>query len=86
MLHLLTLGVLAFQLTILVTMMACALMGRRWLNIACIGWVGFTLFGSIYTYGLMLLQLVTIAVSYAIGRLILRRMAKRQEGGAGARI
>jgi len=45
-------------------------MGRRWLNITTLAWVAFTLFGSIYTFGLSLLQLSTIAIAYVIGRFV----------------
>ncbi len=73
MLHLLTFGVLVFQVAILVTIIGFALIGRRWLNITTLAWVAFTLFGSIYTFGLSLLQLSTIAIAYAIGRLVVRK-------------
>lgn len=81
MLHLLTFGVLFFQAAILATVIGCAFLGRRWLNIAAVGWIAFTLFGSIYTFGLLALQLVTIVLAYVIGRLVLRRNA-RQKGSA----
>jgi hypothetical protein len=77
-LHLLTFGVLLFQAAILVTVIGCALLGRRWLNIAALGWTAFTLFGSIYTLGLLTLQLATIVFAYVIGRLVLRRTARLQ--------
>ena len=70
MLHLLTFGVLVFQVAILVTTIGFALIGRRWLIIATLVWVAFTLFGSIYTFGLSLLQLFTIAIAYVIGRFL----------------
>jgi hypothetical protein len=72
-LHLLTFGVLVFQVAILVTIIGFALIGRRWLNITTLAWVAFTLFGSIYTFGLSLLQLSTIAIAYVIGRFVVRR-------------
>lgn len=73
MLHLLTFGVLVFQVAILVTIIGFALIGRRWLNITTLAWVAFTLFGSIYTFGLSLLQLSTIAIAYVIGRFVVRK-------------
>jgi len=75
--HVLTLGVLLFQAAILVTVIGCACLGRRWLNIAALGWVAFTLFGSIYTFGLLSLQLVTIAIAYGAGRIVVRRATRR---------
>jgi hypothetical protein len=72
-LHLLTFSVLLFQFAILATVIGCAFVGRRWLTIAALAWVAFTLFGSIYTMGLLSLQLVTIAIAYSIGRLVVRR-------------
>lgn len=73
MLHLLTFGVLLFQVAILATVIGFAFLGRRWLNITALAWVAFTLFGSIYTLGLLSLQLVTIAIAYTIGRVVVRR-------------
>jgi hypothetical protein len=66
--YLLTAGVLAFQIAILVTILGAARISRRSLNLVSLGWVAFTLFGSIFTAGLLLLQLLTICVAYAIGR------------------
>lgn len=80
MLHLFTFGVLLFQAAILVTVIGCAFVGRRWLNIAALGWVAFTLFGSIYTFGLLSLQLVTIAIAYGAGRVVVGRAARRSSG------
>jgi hypothetical protein len=74
-LHLLTLGVLIFQVAILVSVIGLAYLGRRWMNLAALGWVAFTLFGSIYTFGLALLQLITIAVAYGIAQVVVRRRA-----------
>ena len=73
MLHLLTFGVLLFQVAILVSTIGLAFLGRRWLNITALAWVAFTLFGSIYTFGLLLLQLVTVAIAYLLGRRVVRR-------------
>jgi hypothetical protein len=72
-LHLLTFGVLAFQVAILVTIIGFARIGQRWLNVTALAWTAFTLFGSIYTFGLLLLQLVTIVIAYAIGRFVISR-------------
>lgn len=82
MLHLFTFGVLLFQAAILVSVIGCAFLGRRWLNIAALGWVAFTLFGSIYTFGLLSLQLVTIAIAYGIGRVLDRRAGGGWKGKA----
>ena len=73
MLHLLTFGVLVFQVAILASTVGIAFLGRRWLNLTALAWVAFTLFGSIYTFGLALLQLVTIAIAYGIGRVVVAR-------------
>ena len=56
--YLLSVGVIAFQLAILVTIIGAARLGRKPLILATLGWTGFTLFGSIFTAGLLLLQLV----------------------------
>jgi len=72
-LHLLTFGVLLFQVAILVSTIGLSFLGRRWLNLTALAWVAFTLFGGIYTYGLLLLQLVTIVIAYLIGRGIVNR-------------
>lgn len=73
MLHLLTFGVLLFQVAILVSTIGMSFLGRRGLNITALAWVAFTLFGSIYTYGLLLLQLVTIVIAYLVGRGVVSR-------------
>ena len=75
MLHLLTFGVLVFQVAILVTTVGLAFLGRRWLNITTLAWVAFTVFGSIYTFGLLLLQLFTVAVAYVLGLRVVRKRA-----------
>jgi hypothetical protein len=72
-LHLLTFGVLIFQVAILVSTVGVAFLGARWLNITALAWVAFTLFGSIYTFGLLLLQLITVALAYLLGRRVVRR-------------
>ena len=61
-----TIAVLGFQLMIFVSMYIAILMGRGWLKVATGFWVLFTLFGSIFTMGLMALQLITIYVSYKV--------------------
>ncbi|WP_156861260.1 hypothetical protein [Casimicrobium huifangae] len=66
--YLLTTGVVAFQLAILVTIVAAARAGRVAFLLATFGWIAFTLLGSIFTAGLLLLQLFTIGLAFAIGR------------------
>jgi hypothetical protein len=61
-----TLAVLGFQLLIFISMFIAILLGRGWLKVATGFWVLFTLFGSIYTMGLMALQLITIYFSYQL--------------------
>mgnify|MGYP001250027709 CR=1 FL=1 len=78
MIALLSLGVLGFQLVILASMLGAALLGRSWLKGACFVWVAFTLFGSIFTMGLLLLQLATILIGYLLGK----GMCDRQEAKA----
>lgn len=86
MVALLGLGVLGFQLVILVSMLGAALLGRPWLKGACFIWVAFTLFGSIFTLGLLLLQLITILVGYLLGKGICDRQdAKARVSGASER-
>lgn len=75
MIALLGLGVVGFQLVILASMLGAALLGRGWLKAAAFIWVAFTLFGSIFTMGLLLLQLVTIVVGYLLGKAICDRRA-----------
>lgn len=70
---LLTIPVLLFQLLILGSMLLAAKMGKGWFWAATILWTAFTLFGSIYTMGLLLLQLITIVFSYKLGTKILRK-------------
>ena len=48
-----TIAVLGFQLMIFISMFIAILLGRGWLKAATVFWVLFTLFGSIYTMGLM---------------------------------
>lgn len=67
MIALLGLGVLGFQLVIVASLMCAALLGRGWLKAATFVWVAFTLFGSIFTMWLLLLQLVTIVIGYLLG-------------------
>lgn len=61
-----TIAVLGFQLMIFISMFIAILLGRGWLKVATGFWVLFTLFGSIYTMGLMALQLITIYFSYQV--------------------
>ncbi len=79
MIALLGLGAFGFQLVILASMLGAALLGKLWLKAACFIWITFTLFGSIFTMGLLLLQLVTIVVGYLLGKWICdRREVKAQ--------
>jgi len=57
---------------ILATIIGLAFISRKWMNIITVAWVAFTLLGSIYTLGLLLLQLLTIAIAYLIGRLVIQ--------------
>lgn len=66
--ELLTVGVIGFQLAILLSMLLAASKGKWVLWLATLGWSAFTLFGSIHTYGLMLIQLVTIYLSFRAAR------------------
>ena len=61
-----TIAVLGFQLMIFISMFIAILLGRGWLKAATVFWVLFTLFGSIYTMGLMALQLITIYFSFRV--------------------
>ena len=61
-----TIAVLGFQLMIFVSMFIAILLGRGWLKVATVLWVLFTLFGTIYTMGLMALQLITIYFSFRV--------------------
>lgn len=69
----LTVPVLLFQLVILGTILLGAKMGKGWLFVATAGWTAFTLFGSIFTMGLLLLQLLTIGVAYKLGTKVLQK-------------
>ena len=53
-------AILGFQLTILVTTVLAARYGQGRRRLVFWGWLLFTLFGSIFTFGLLLLQLVTV--------------------------
>jgi len=64
---LLTAGVLGFQVLILISMLIAASNSRQALNLVTIGWVLFTALGSIFTFGLLLLQFLTIALGYNWG-------------------
>jgi hypothetical protein len=72
----LTIGVLTFQAVIFVTIAVAASMGRTWLNWVAALWTAFTLFGSIFTWGLLLIQLATIYLAYRIGK----RIAHKSSG------
>ena len=61
---LLTAGVLGFQALIVISMLVAASNSRTALNLVAWLWVLFTLFGSIFTVGLLLLQFLTIALGY----------------------
>lgn len=79
MIALLGLGVLGFQLVIVASMLCAALLGRGWLKAAAFLWAAFTLFGSIFTMWLLLLQLVTIAIGYLLGKWICDRRETRSQ-------
>ena len=66
--YLLSVGVIAFQIAILVTIVGAARIGKNSLTLTTLGWTVFTLFGSIFTAGLLLLQLATIFIAYSIGK------------------
>lgn len=70
---LLTIPVVLFQLLILGSILLGAKMGKGWFLTAIILWTAFTLFGSIFTMGLLLLQLITIVFSYKLGTKILTK-------------
>ena len=59
-------AVLGFQLFILVTIFIAGALGRAWLTTVTMVWVLFTLFGSIFTMGLLALQLITIYFSHQL--------------------
>ena len=61
-------AILGFQVTILVTTVLAALFGQGWRRLVFWGWLLFTLFGSIFTAGLMLLQLATVFGSNSIAK------------------
>ena len=67
MVHLLIGSVVVFQITILITIIYAAKKSRILLTFTTIAWSLFTLIGSIFTAGLMLLQLFTIFIAYKIG-------------------
>lgn len=69
----LTVGILIFQAAILVTILIAAKMGKGWFIAATVGWTAFTLLGSIYTMGLLLVQLITIFFSYSLGTKLLSK-------------
>lgn len=61
-----TIAIFGFQLVIFISMFFAILIGRGWLIAATVFWVFLTLFGSIYTMGLLALQLITIYFSYQV--------------------
>ena len=79
--YLLSVSVIAFQIAILVTIIGAARIGNRSLTLTTLGWVVFTLFGSIFTAGLLLLQLATIFIAYSIGK----KLIPASSGRAAAR-
>lgn len=82
MIALLGLGVVGVQLVILASMLGAALLGKVWLKAACFIWIAFTLFGSIFTMGLLLLQLVTIVIGYLLGKAICDRRAVKSQAAS----
>ena len=68
--NLITSGVIGFQILILVTIGIAGTISRSKLWVVTTCWVIFTLFGSIFTAGLLLLQLVTIYLAYLISNAI----------------
>ena len=79
MIALLGLGVFGFQAVIVLSIMAAALLGRGWMKAATFIWVAFTLFGSIFTMWLLLLQLATVLVGYLLGKWICDRRDKNAQ-------
>jgi hypothetical protein len=77
---LLGLGVAGVQFFIFITIALSAFMGRNWLNLVTVGWVAFTLFGSIFTFGLLLLQLFTIFIGYNVGSRLCRSIGDKSGG------
>ena len=61
-----SIAVLGFQLFILITMFFSGMFGKGMLTTATVVWVALKLFGSIFTFGLMALQLITIYFSYQL--------------------
>lgn len=68
----LTIGVVGFQLAILISIPLAARGGRNSFYTALAGWIIFTLIGGIATAGLMFLQLFTIIFAANIGAGIVR--------------
>jgi len=75
--YLLSAGVIAFQIAILATIVGAARIGKKSLTITTLCWTAFTLFGSIFTAGLLLLQLATIFIAYNIGKKLFPATANR---------
>ena len=74
-------AILGFQLTILVTTVLAAGYGQGWRRLVFWGWLLFTLFGSIFTYGLMLLQLATVFGSNWIAKKLSGASVSPQSAG-----
>lgn len=66
--YLLSFGVITFQIAILVSIICAGRLGKKALVATTLGWISFTLFGSIFTAGLLLFQLATIGLAYSIGK------------------
>ena len=74
-------AILGFQVTILVTTVLAARYGQGPRRLVFWGWLLFTLFGSIFTYGLMLLQLATVFGSNWIAKKIYSASVSPQSAG-----
>ena len=78
--YLLTGGVAAFQIAILVTIIGATYKGRGSLFATTAAWILFTLIGSIFTRGLMILQLFTIFIACGIGISVARNESSGNTG------
>ena len=79
MIAVLGLGVLGVQLVIVASMLIAALLGRGWLKAAAFLWAAFTLFGSIFTMGLLVLQSVTIVTGYLLASRLCDRCERKNK-------
>lgn len=77
-------AVLGFQVFIFASMFLASLIGRRTMMAVTVLWVLFTLFGSIYTMGLLAVQLITIYVSFRLCTKFLVWRAQRAPSGEPA--